>query len=55
MSGMRKRRENRHNKVHRLIGRLAHRVFFPDGDKKGRRRQCGGSATWHDVLCQFHQ
>lgn len=33
ISGMRKLRENRHNRVYHLISRIAHRSFYLDVDE----------------------
>jgi len=34
--GMRKLRENRHNRVYHLISRIAHRAFYLDADERDR-------------------
>ena len=36
MSGMRKLREKRHNRVYHLISRIAHRSFCLDADERDR-------------------
>ena len=36
MSGMRKLREKRHNRVYHLISRIAHRSFYLDADERNR-------------------
>ena len=38
MSGMRKLRENKHNRVYHLIGRISHRAFYLDAGERGDGR-----------------
>ena len=54
--GMRKLRENRHNRVYHLISRIAHRAFYLDADERDRfidvmKRGAAFSGVWLLAWC----